>query len=404
MSGLLPVSEALERIVASVTQPTETECISINLAVDRFLSEPLIASRHQPPFPASAMDGYAVRAADLVVGQPLRLAGESAAGRGYHHALHPGETIRIFTGAPVPEGADTILIQENARAEGEAIFPMQTEQNGRFVRPAGHDFTIGQTFFERGYRLRAKDMALAASLGSATAHVRRRPRVAVLATGDELVNPGETPGPDQIIAANHLSILALAEKAGAESRFLGIAPDNLAALAEAISAARRWKADILVTMGGASVGDHDLVQEALHDAGMALSFWRIAMRPGKPLMFGALGDMRVLGLPGNPASSVVCAELFLKPLIAAFLGVPDAARNRSETGRLGKALPANDQRQDYLRATLAQGDDGVPVLTPLPQQDSSLTRVLAEAEALVIRDPFAAAAQAGDLCRFMRMD
>jgi molybdopterin molybdotransferase len=332
----------------------------------------------------------------------LKLIGESAAGRGYHKPLHPGETVRIFTGAPVPEGADTILIQENADSQGDRITPMQTETPGRYVRRAGADFTTGQSFFSAGYRLRPKDMALAASLGIATARVHRPPRVAVLATGDELVNPGKIPGPDQIIAANHLSVMALAEKAGAEARFLGIARDDLGVLAAAIQTARDWPADILVTMGGASVGDHDLVQQALAIAGMDLAFWRIAMRPGKPLMFGALGETRVLGLPGNPASSVVCAHLFLKPLIAAFLGQPQ--RDQTEIGRLGKDLPANDQRQDYLRATLAMAGDGVPVLTPLPQQDSSLTHVLAEADALVIRAPHAEAAKAGDACRFVWLD
>ncbi len=402
MSRLLPVKEALARLLAAVDRPTAVETIPIDRAVNRVLAEPLVATRTQPPFSASAMDGYAVRAADLAVGKPLKLIGESAAGRGYHKPLHPDETVRIFTGAPVPEGANTILIQENADAQGDQITPTQTETPGRYVRKAGADFTTGQSFFAAGYRLRPKDMALAASLGIATASVRRPPRVAVLATGDELVNPGEIPGPDQIIAANHLSVMALAEKAGAEVRFLGIARDDLGVLASSIQTAREWPADILVTMGGASVGDHDLVQQALAVAGMDLTFWRIAMRPGKPLMFGALGETRVLGLPGNPASSVVCAHLFLKPLIAAFLGQPQ--HDQTETGRLGKDLPANDQRQDYLRATLAMGGDGIPVLTPLSQQDSSLTHVLAEAEALVIRAPHADAAKAGDACPFVRLD
>jgi molybdopterin molybdotransferase len=402
MSRLLPVEEALARLLAAVEQPTAIETIRIEQAVNRVLAEPLMATRAQPPFPASAMDGYAVRAADLAIGKPLKLIGESAAGRGYHKPLHPAETVRIFTGAPVPDGADTILIQENANAQGDQITPTQTETKGRYIRKAGADFTAGQRFFAAGYRLRPKDMALAASLGIAMAMVRRPPRVAVLATGDELVNPGEVPGPDQIIAANHLSVMALAEKAGAEARFLGIARDDLGVLASSIKTARDWPADILVTMGGASVGDHDLVQQALAIAGMDLAFWRIAMRPGKPLMFGALGETRVLGLPGNPASSVVCAHLFLKPLIAAFLGQPQ--HDQTEIGRLGKDLPANDQRQDYLRATLAAGDDGVPVLTPRPQQDSSLTHVLAEADALVIRAPHADAAKAGDKCLYISLD
>ncbi len=402
MSQLLAVEDALVRLLASVSHPTAVETIRIEQAVNRVLAEPLTATRTQPPFPASAMDGYAVRAMDLAVGKPLKLIGESAAGRGYHKPLRAGETVRIFTGAPVPEGADTILIQENAAVDGLSITPTQAEQQGRFVRKAGGDFKSGQIFFAAGYRLRPKDMALAASLGIATARVHRAPRVAVLATGDELVNPGETPGPDQIIAANHLSVMALAEKAGAEARFMGIATDDLAVLASSIALACNWPSDILVTMGGASVGDHDLVQQALATAGMNLAFWRIAMRPGKPLMFGQLGATRVLGLPGNPASSVVCAHLFLKPLIAAYLG--QTPTDLTQTGRLGKDLPANDLRQDYLRATLVPGADGIPVLMPLDQQDSALTRVLAEADALVIRAPHAAAARAGDACRFVQMD
>jgi molybdopterin molybdotransferase len=402
MKQLVPVAEALAQLLASVDGPTDAEAVAIESAVNRVLAEPLVATRTQPPFPASAMDGYAVRANDLAVGKALTLIGESAAGRGFHKTLHPGQAVRIFTGAPVPDGADTILIQENAVANGGMVTPTQTETPGRFVRKAGADFMTGQPFFQAGYRLRPKDMALAASLGMAEANVRRAPRVAVLATGDELVNPGETPGPDQIIAANHLSVMALAEKAGAEALFLGIARDDLGVLAASIQMARDWPADILVTMGGASVGDHDLVQKALATAGMDLAFWRIAMRPGKPLMFGRLGETRVLGLPGNPASSVVCAHLFLKPLIAAFLGQEQQVQ--PEIGRLGIDLPANDLREDYLRATLVAGADGVPVLTPLAQQDSSLTHVLALAEALVIRPPHADAAKAGEVCRFIRMD
>ena len=402
MSDLLLVVEALQRLRAAVPHATPGETIPITQSVGRVLIEPLISTRTQPPFPASAMDGYAVRAADLVPGQPLKLVGESAAGRGYRAALQSGEAIRIFTGAPVPEGADTILIQENARVDTDHVFPTQTEVQGRYLRPAGADFTTGQGFFIAGHRLRPKDMALAASLGMATITVHRRPRVAVLATGDELVHPGKRPGPDQIIAANHLSVMALAEKAGAEASFLGIARDDLADLARHIDAARENKADILVTMGGASVGDHDLVQKALALAGMDLSFWRIAMRPGKPLMFGTLGAMRVLGLPGNPASSVVCAHLFLKPLIRAYLGQPED--DAPQIGRLGSDLPANDQRQDYLRAKLTLAEDGMAVLTPFTAQDSALTHVLAQADALVIRSPHAGAAKAGEACRYMLLD
>ncbi len=341
--------------------------------------------RTQPPFTASAMDGYAVRAGDVAPGQALTLVGESAAGRRYPGRVRPGEAVRIFTGAPVPEGADSILIQENADETDGSVMPRETLAPNRHIRPAGLDFAAGQRFFTAGQRLGAKDMALAAALGAGEVSVRRRPRVAVLATGDELVAPGAATGPDQIIASNHLAVTALATKAGAEPRFFGIAADDLATLDRSIAAAREWDADILVTLGGASVGDRDLVKAALSAAGLELGFWRIAMRPGKPLMFGRLDAMRVLGLPGNPASAVVCAHLFLKPLIAAFLGEP--RRDPTRTGRLGKPLPDNDQRQDYLRATLALGDDGLPVLTPLPAQDSSLTSILATADALVVRPP-----------------
>ncbi len=245
-------------------------------------------------------------------------------------------------------------------------------------------------------------MALAAALGAGVVSVRRKPRVAILATGDELVAPGQVAGPDQIVASNHLAVAALAARAGAEPRFFGIAADDLAVLGRAIAEARDWGAEILVTLGGASVGDRDLVRAALAAAGMELGFWRIAMRPGKPLMFGRLGAMRVLGLPGNPASAVVCAHLFLKPLIAAFLGEP--ARDATQAGRLTASLPANDLRQDYLRATLATDADGVPRLTPLPAQDSSLTSILAAADALVIRPPHAPPATPGEACRFLPLD
>ena len=370
MSGLLPVADALARIVGSVDSPSSAEDIPVEEAFGRVLAAPLVALRTQPPFTASAMDGYAVRAGDVAPGQPLRLVGESAAGRRFAGQVGAGEAVRIFTGAPVPEGADSILIQENAEESDGRVIPREPLAIGRHIRPAGLDFNAGQTLFAGGQRLGAKDLALAAALGAGRISVRSRPRVAVLATGDELVSPGAQTGPDQIVASNHLAVMALAAKAGAQPRFFGIAADDLAVLAQSIAEARAWGADILVTLGGASVGDRDLVKAALADAGMDLGFWRIAMRPGKPLMFGRLGLMRVLGLPGNPASAVVCAHLFLRPLIAAFLGEP--ARDATRPGRLGAALPANDQRQDYLRAALSIDDDGLPLVTPLPAQDSSL--------------------------------
>jgi molybdopterin molybdotransferase len=402
--GLLSVNEAIARILAAVPAPTDVQMVLVSQTVGCTLAAPLMAARNQPPFSASAMDGYAVHAADLASGAPLKLIGTSAAGHGFRGKVRAGETVRIFTGAPVPVGADTILIQENARTEGDQITPTQSEVAGRFVRAEGADFKLGQRFFQAGYRLRPKDMALAASLGVNAIEVRRPPRVAVLATGDELVLPGNNPAPDQIIAANHITVQAMAEAAGATTLFLGIARDTLEDLAHHIQAARDWGADVLVTMGGASVGDHDLVQAALTAAGMELDFWKIAMRPGKPLMFGGLGSMRVLGLPGNPASSIVCAHVFLKPLIAALLGNPAAGEERPSAGRLTTAFPANDQRQEYVRAALEMNGDGISLLTPLGSQDSSLTHVLAQAQALIIRLPYAEAAKAGDACRFIQLD
>jgi molybdopterin molybdotransferase len=403
MAGLLPVAEALDRIVAAANA-TNIETIPVTEAAGRVLAAPVIATRTQPPFAASAMDGYAVRAADLDVRTPLQVIGESAAGRGFAGTVSSGTAVRIFTGAPVPAGADTVLIQENAHRAGERLVPTQTETMGRFVRPAGVDFASGQTFFAAGHRLRARDMALAASLGPSSLAVRRRPRIAVLATGDELVLPEENPGPDQIIAANHLTILGIIAAAGGDGRFLGIARDTMGDLAASIRTAQDWSADLLVTLGGASVGEHDLVQAALAEAGMRLDFWKIAMRPGKPLMFGGVKGMLALGLPGNPASAVVCAHVFLRPLIAALQGEADPARDRSLPGVLGRDLPENDQRAEYMRSTCQSGGAGLPVLTPFPSQDSSLTRVLASADALVLRDAFAPAAQAGTPCRYLPLD
>jgi molybdopterin molybdotransferase len=403
MAGLLSVDKALQRII-DAAQPVDVEAIPTTQTAGRVLAGPIVATRTQPPFPASAMDGYAVRSEDLATRTPLRVVGESAAGRRFQGAVSSGEAVRIFTGAPVPEGADAILIQENARRDGDHILPTQSEPKGRFIRPAGVDFAAGDSFFRAGHRLRSCDMALAASLGPAVANVRRRPRIAVLATGDELVHPGETPGPDQIVAANHLTILRLIETAGAEGRFLGIARDDMHDLDRHIAEARAWPADVLVTMGGASVGDHDLVQKALGGAGMALDFWKIAMRPGKPLMFGELDGMLALGLPGNPASAVVCAYVFMRPLVAALAGEPDPARDRSLSGSLGRNLPENDVRLEYMRATLERDNLGRPVLTPAQSQDSSLTRVLAAADALVIRPAHAPPAKAGDACRYILLD
>ena len=257
---------------------------------------------------------------------------------------------------------------------------------------------------EKGRRIGAAELALAAAMNHAALAVTRKPRVALLATGDELVRPGESPGPDQIVASNSYAVAAYAEAAGATIIDLGIAGDSYPALEAAMRAARAAKADVLVTLGGASVGDHDLVQSALAREGMELGFWRIAMRPGKPLMHGRLGDMHILGLPGNPVSAIVCAVLFLVPLVRALCGDRQAGRDPSEAALLGAAVGPNDSRRDYLRGALASGGDGLPVATPFSQQDSSVLRVLAEGRCLIVRESHAPAAMAGDPCRIIRLD
>ncbi|MCJ2064166.1 molybdopterin molybdotransferase MoeA [Methylobacterium sp. J-088] len=405
MSGLIPVAEALARVLASVTGPVEAETVPLAQAAGRTLAADIAATRTQPPFPASAMDGYAVRSADAdVAGATLRLIGTSAAGHGFSGSLGPGEAVRIFTGAPVPDGADAILIQEDAQADGATVRVVEPVEPKRFIRRAGLDFTAGDTLLTAGLTLDARRLALAAAAGHPELPVRRRPRVAILATGDELVEPGATPAWDQIVASNSLALGALAAEAGAEIIDLGIAADDHAALADAFRRAREARADLLITLGGASVGDHDLVQAALAREGLELGFWRVALRPGKPLMHGRLGDMLVIGLPGNPVSSIVCGLLFVVPAIRALQGDPQAGADRSEPALLGRDLVANDGRADYMRARLAVEPGRLPVATPEQRQDSSMLAVLGQAEALLIRAPHAPAARAGDPGRIIRLD
>ncbi|MFD6317860.1 molybdopterin molybdotransferase MoeA [Methylorubrum thiocyanatum] len=403
--SLLPVAEALDRILAAISAPVEAEEVPVTRAAGRTLAADLRATRMQPPFPASAMDGYAVRAVDVAtVPARLRLIGTSAAGHGFAGPLGSGEAVRIFTGAPVPEGADAILIQENAEAEGETVVAREPVAAGRFLRRAGLDFRGGETLLRAGETLDARRLALAASAGYAVLPVRRKPRVAVLATGDELVRPGEPAAWDQIVASNGLALAALSLEAGAETIDLGIVSDDLGSLRDAVGRARAAETDLLVTLGGASVGDHDLVQAALGAEGMELGFWRVALRPGKPLMHGRLGRMAVIGLPGNPVSSIVCGLLFVVPAIRALLGDPRAGEDRSEPALLGRDMPANDARQDYLRARLDTAPDRLPVAHPETRQDSSMLSVLGTSEALLIRPPHAGPAKAGDPCRIIRLD
>jgi molybdopterin molybdotransferase len=398
---LLPVSEAISRILAGI-YPRPAETVPLHLSPGRRLAAPLAALRSQPPFPASAMDGYAVRSADAALAAELKVIGMAAAGHRFSGTVGAGECVRIFTGAPVPEGADAVLIQEDATVlDRERIRVGEAVAAGRHVRARGLDFREGDVLLEAGRTMGMREIALAAALGHGSVPVRQRPRVAILATGDELVSPGEKPGPDQIIASNAVGIAAFVETSGGEPHDLGIAADTRPALAEALVRARDLSPDVLVTLGGASIGDHDLVQEALKTAGMELDFWKIAMRPGKPLMFGRLGDMRVLGLPGNPVSSLVCAVLFLRPLLSALLGEP--ARDRTEAAVLGAPMDENDQRQDYVRATLAEGGESLPVATPFPRQDSSMLATLARSDCLIIRQPHAPPARVGSPCRILRL-
>lgn len=399
--SLLPVDEAAGRIVAGVA-PLAAETVAIEDAFGRTLAEPLVAKRDQPPFPASAMDGYAVRAADAQVGARLNVIGTSAAGHRFAGRVAPGEAVRIFTGAPVPEGADAVLIQEDAEAAGGIVVPRETPAPGQHIRPAGMDSRAGETLLAAGRVLGIRESALAAAMGHATVAVRCRPVVAFVATGDELVPPSAMPGPDQIVASNGLGLAAFVRVAGGMPADLGIVADDLAAIEAAIDRAAALPADVLVTLGGASVGDHDLVRAALGTKGMTLDFWRVAMRPGKPLMSGRVGAMRVLGLPGNPVSSFVGALLFLRPLLSALLGRPPT--DPSVPAVAGSNLPANDSvRQDYLRATLGLDASGRPVATPSGRQDSSALATLTAADCLLIRPPHAPAARAGDPCRIIRL-
>jgi molybdopterin molybdotransferase len=401
---LLPVDEALRRILSGVRGPVAGERLPLHACRGRTLAADVTALRTQPPFAASAMDGYAVRVADAVPGARLSVMGESVAGRRFGGSLLPGQAVRIFTGAPVPPGADAILIQENATREGDGVTVLEAPIPGRFLRPAGLDFGAGETLLRAGRRLDAVSLALAAAMGHATLTVRRRPRLGILATGDELLRPGEAAGPDQIVASNPYAVAALAEAAGGEPIDLGIAPDDRERLRATVGDALSRDLDVLVTLGGASVGEHDLVREVLGSLGLDLGFWRIAMRPGKPLVQGRIGDTAFIGLPGNPVSSIVCAILFLVPLLRALQGDPDAGADPTEPAILGRDVPANDGRQDYLRARIEPaGDDPLPRVTPARTQDSSMLRLLAEADVLLLRTAHAPPAAAGDPCRIIRL-
>src|SRR5262245_10550864 len=368
--ALMPVAEALEKVLAGVA-PLPGEAAPLGDAHGRVLATDLAALRTQPPDDVSAMDGYAVRGADVArIPARLHVIGEVAAGRPFAGTVGAGEAARIFTGGVLPPGADTVVIQEVTAREGDVVVMKSATATGRNVRKRGLDFVADDTLLRRGERLTSRSLALAAALDHPTVPVHRRPRVAMLATGDELVAPGTPAGPGQIVYSNGFALGALIRQEGAELIDLGIVADDLDATINAIARARTAGADVLVTAGGASVGDYDLVHRALTSLGLDLSFWKVAVRPGKPLLHGRLDAMRVLGVPGNPVSAFVCALLFLVPLIRR-LGGRDDLMPEAESGVLGADLPANDERQDYLRATL-EIRDGHAVAKPFPVQDSSM--------------------------------
>ena len=398
---LLSVADARAAILANA-EPTPEESIALWDADDRILAAPLAAKRTQPPFDVSAMDGFAVRSADVGhLPVTLNLVGESAAGHGHHEAIGPNEAVRIFTGAPVPPGADAIVIQENTTHDAARVTVREGVPEPGHIRPLGVDFAEGQPLITAPQRLNARDITLAAAMGHATLPVRKRPRIALLATGDELVLPGDVTGPDQIVCSNPFGIASIIRRAGGEPVFLGIAKDNRSELAEKFKEGS--DCDVTVAIGGASVGDHDLVGPVLKDLGLNLDFWRIAMRPGKPLMYGRLGHRHVLGLPGNPVSSMICARIFLVPLIHALLGINASADTLGEA-TAGTAMTANGPREHYMRATLTSSSDGNQIATPVRSQDSSLLSPLAQADALIVRPPGDPAVTVGATVKILPLD
>jgi molybdopterin molybdotransferase len=389
---VISVEEALSRLLAPLER-LPLEQVSIVDSIGRVLAEDLAAYRTQPPFAVSAMDGYAVRAEDLAaVPVELRIVAEVPAGAGFGGHVGPGEAARIFTGAPMPAGTDTIVIQEDTEREGDRVRVLEGAARGRYVRREGLDFGEGDVLLRAGRRLTARDIGLTAAMNRPWLFVHRRPRVGILSTGDEIVMPGDPIGPHQIVSSNSLALAAFVTACGGIPVSVGNAPDDPAALRQVAAATRG--VDLLVTTGGASVGEHDLVRDVLGADGLELDFWQIAMRPGKPLMVGRYRGTPMVGLPGNPVSTLVCALLFLRPALDRLSGAA-SAEEAAPTARLGTALPKNDQRQDYLRSKLARAADGTLEAFPFEVQDSSMMRLLSAADCLVVRPPRAPAIAAG---------
>jgi molybdopterin molybdotransferase len=391
-STLLSVEKACTRIIEAI-RPLSVVRIGLGSALGRALAEDIVASRAHPPAAVAAMDGYAIRSADaLSLPVKLRKVGASKAGARFEGKLLAGNCVRIFTGATLPDGADTIALQEDASEFGDNVEIRWVPEPGRHIRPAGTNYSAGQLCLTKGRVLTARDIGVIASCGYALVPVRRKPRVAILATGDELVDPGGSPGPDQIFGSNNAAIAAAVAAWGGEPIDLGIAPDRIEAIAAAINGA--IGADLYVTTGGASVGEHDLVRKALATRGFTPGFWKVAIRPGKPVIFGTTGEMPVLGLSGNPVSALVSALIFLRPAIRAMLGLP-ATQTIFEQAVLGAAMPENQLREDYVRARLERGPDGKLIAVPFPAQDSAMLLTLANADGLIRRRPRAPPASKG---------
>jgi molybdopterin molybdotransferase len=389
---MISVEEALARLLAPL-EPVPVEQVSVASAVGRVLAEDLAARRTQPPFAVSAMDGYAVRAEDVAkVPATLKIVAEIPAGAGFGGRLGQGEAARIFTGAPLPEGADAIVIQEDTERDGDRVQVKEGAPRGRYVRREGLDFAAGEVLLNAGRRLTPRDIGLAAAMNRPWLMVHRRPIVGILSTGDEIVMPGDPIGPHQIVSSNSMSLAAFVTATGGVPVLVGNAPDDPDALRRIAAAARG--VDLFVTTGGVSVGEHDLVRNVLAEEGLEIDFWQIAMRPGKPLMVGRYRGAPMVGLPGNPVSTLVCALLFLKPALDRLSGLP-AGATETVTARLGVALKQNDRRQDYLRSRLVRAADGTLEAVPFEVQDSSMMRPLAAADCLVVRAPNAPALPAG---------
>ena len=398
---MISVAEARRKITENMPLMAP-EQVPLTLALGRVLAKDVSARRTQPPNAVSAMDGYAVRAED-VSSLPAKLIviGHVPAGQAFDGSVKENQAVRIFTGATLPNGADTIVIQENTKRQDTKVTVVEGKAPpGRYIRSAGLDFSEGDTLLKAGKLLNARDIGLAASMNVPWLSVRQKPRIALLATGDEIVMPGDAVGANQIVSSNGLALAGFITAFGGTPIDLGIAPDSKNTLQ--IMAAGAKGTDMLITCGGASVGDHDLVQKVLGGIGLEIDFWKIAMRPGKPLMFGHLGETQMLGLPGNPVSSLVCATIFLGPAINAMLG-RDTSDPIFETANLTRPLPKNDEREDYLRATIERNGEGLLQVTPFSIQDSSVFSGLARANALIIREPFAPSVNTGHPVRIIRL-